>query len=241
MNQKKQIRLEESAILGELDAMVTERSHRGTGLTLSTVNQPMDSQAQAAPDFQSQNRPAAKNENSMNTYSQQIERPSSSDATAPDTQQFDPSSVPRDEDVTFEDFKQLQLDIAAEEEREKAHQQAIEDEKAQYEAQQKAKQEEDKALKDLQEAQKAADDEAKRRHEQARLEREPERRRLEELLEEKRRVRERLAEERRKEQLAQRKLKTMGVCPVGFCWIKQSRGYRCAGGSHFISNAQLNL
>jgi hypothetical protein len=29
---------------------------------------------------------------------------------------------------------------------------------------------------------------------------------------------------------AQEKLRCMGVCPVGYWWIKQARGYRCAGG-----------
>ncbi|KAH7026129.1 uncharacterized protein B0I36DRAFT_386457 [Microdochium trichocladiopsis] len=47
-------------------------------------------------------------------------------------------------------------------------------------------------------------------------------------------------EERRKREQAMRKrLEVMGVCPVGYAWIKQSHGYRCAGGSHFLSNEQL--
>ncbi|ROV96595.1 hypothetical protein VPNG_09032 [Cytospora leucostoma] len=50
-----------------------------------------------------------------------------------------------------------------------------------------------------------------------------------------------LAEEerRRKEEEARKKLHTMGVCPVGYSWIKQSGGYRCAGGSHFMSDDAL--
>lgn len=43
-------------------------------------------------------------------------------------------------------------------------------------------------------------------------------------------------ERRRKEQEAQQKLMSMGVCPVGYQWIKQSSGYRCAGGSHYMSD-----
>lgn len=46
-------------------------------------------------------------------------------------------------------------------------------------------------------------------------------------------------EEKRKEALAQAKLRQLGVCPVGFRWIKQAEGYRCAGGSHFVDNAAL--
>ncbi|KAL8855223.1 MAG: hypothetical protein Q9221_000129 [Calogaya cf. arnoldii] len=47
----------------------------------------------------------------------------------------------------------------------------------------------------------------------------------------------------RKEQevKAQRKLREMGVCVAGFRWIKQTSGYRCAGGSHFVSDRQLGL
>jgi hypothetical protein len=50
-------------------------------------------------------------------------------------------------------------------------------------------------------------------------------------------------EERRKREEArvQQKLREMGVCVAGFRWIKQSQGYRCAGGTHFISNDQLGI
>lgn len=50
-----------------------------------------------------------------------------------------------------------------------------------------------------------------------------------------------LAEEerRKKEAEAQKKLAAMGVCPMGYSWIKQGGGYRCAGGSHFMSEDAL--
>lgn len=48
-------------------------------------------------------------------------------------------------------------------------------------------------------------------------------------------------EEKKKEAEAQRKLRTMGVCVAGFRWIKQTSGYRCGGGSHFVSDAQLGM
>jgi len=44
---------------------------------------------------------------------------------------------------------------------------------------------------------------------------------------------------RRKEQEIQQKLNHIGRCPVGFQWIRQGSGYRCGGGSHFVSHDQL--
>jgi len=46
---------------------------------------------------------------------------------------------------------------------------------------------------------------------------------------------------RKKEQQAQVKLREMGVCVQGFVWKKQHGGYRCAGGSHYVSNTALGL
>ncbi|RFN55172.1 hypothetical protein FIE12Z_425 [Fusarium flagelliforme] len=49
------------------------------------------------------------------------------------------------------------------------------------------------------------------------------------------------AEDKRKKiERSKEKLKTMGVCPVGYHWIKQSGGYRCAGGSHWMTDEQVN-
>jgi hypothetical protein len=46
---------------------------------------------------------------------------------------------------------------------------------------------------------------------------------------------------RRQEEAVQAKLRQMGLCVAGFRWIKQATGYRCAGGTHYISNAQLEM
>ncbi|KAG7444044.1 P-loop containing nucleoside triphosphate hydrolase protein [Guyanagaster necrorhizus] len=46
---------------------------------------------------------------------------------------------------------------------------------------------------------------------------------------------------RKEDQKAQAKLRTMGLCVAGYRWIKQDDGYRCAGGYHFVSNAELGL
>ena len=36
------------------------------------------------------------------------------------------------------------------------------------------------------------------------------------------------------------RVKAMGLCEAGFEWIKCDGGYRCGGGSHFISEDQVN-
>ncbi|SPO07334.1 related to ECM32 - DNA dependent ATPase/DNA helicase B [Cephalotrichum gorgonifer] len=55
---------------------------------------------------------------------------------------------------------------------------------------------------------------------------------LDELIEE---------EERRQVEAAKRKkLEAMGLCPAGYSWIKQEGGYRCAGGSHFVGDGDVD-
>jgi hypothetical protein len=46
---------------------------------------------------------------------------------------------------------------------------------------------------------------------------------------------------KRQEAEAQMKLRRMGICPMGYEWIKQSGGYRCAAGDHWVDDAQLEL
>lgn len=80
-------------------------------------------------------------------------------------------------------------------------------------------------------AQRRIDEEAEERRKQL----EQKKKELAEL--ERRRIK--MEEARRKEKKKQECLKKMGVCPMGFVWIKQSGGYRCAGGSHFVSDADI--
>lgn len=52
----------------------------------------------------------------------------------------------------------------------------------------------------------------------------------------------RLLEEdrRRQEELKmQKRLETMGLCPMGYRWIKQAGGYRCEGGSHWVGDGEI--
>lgn len=50
-----------------------------------------------------------------------------------------------------------------------------------------------------------------------------------------------LEEACREEQAAQELLQQSGVCPVGYNWIKQYRGYRCASGSHWLSDGEVQM
>ncbi|RLN63252.1 hypothetical protein BBJ28_00018439 [Nothophytophthora sp. Chile5] len=49
-----------------------------------------------------------------------------------------------------------------------------------------------------------------------------------------------LDEERRRAEALQEKIRRICPCPAGFNWFKSSGGWRCGGGSHFVSDAQLN-
>jgi IS5 family transposase len=140
----------------------------------------------------------------------------------------------RDAGVSDEVWEQLQRDSLAAEAAEKEYNEL------QSEAQNLRKQVEKLNKETLQKG-PDGDDEAAKRYEQARLQRELDRRKKEEELEELQRQRERIEQNRRKEQQAQRKLREMGVCVAGFRWIKQPGGYRCAGGSHSVSDRQLGI
>ncbi|TKA53493.1 hypothetical protein B0A55_13502 [Friedmanniomyces simplex] len=82
-------------------------------------------------------------------------------------------------------------------------------------------------------------DEERRRRERERVAREVLRRKREEMLAQLRREKAEKERERQKELQSQRKLRQMGVCPLGFHWIKQPSGHRCAGGSHIVSDSEL--
>ncbi|KAF7118726.1 hypothetical protein CNMCM5793_008346 [Aspergillus hiratsukae] len=148
---------------------------------------------------------------------------------------------PRDTEVTDEVWSQLQQDKAAAEAREKEYLNLTAAEENQANALRKAKEDEDVVVREVEEARRSGHEETRARHEQIRLQRELERRAQEEELEKIRKQREQVERNRRREQQAQAKLREMGVCVMGYRWIKQTGGYRCAGGSHWVSDVQLRL
>ncbi|KAF2649460.1 P-loop containing nucleoside triphosphate hydrolase protein [Lophiostoma macrostomum CBS 122681] len=97
------------------------------------------------------------------------------------------------------------------------------------------KRQEEQRIVDLKRAeQQAKDDEEKRRLEAERIQAELERRRNEAILAELDRLRE-------QEKERQKRLRELGPCPMGYQWIKQTGGYRCAGGSHWLADGKLGL
>ncbi|KAH6712371.1 NFX1-type zinc finger-containing protein 1 [Leptodontidium sp. MPI-SDFR-AT-0119] len=79
-----------------------------------------------------------------------------------------------------------------------------------------------------------------RRREEARIREVEARARAERLRKELERKIEVERERRKTEEKAQSKLREMSVCVAGYRWIKQG-GYRCAGGSHYVSDGQLGI
>ncbi|KAJ3397278.1 hypothetical protein HDU80_009611, partial [Chytriomyces hyalinus] len=48
-----------------------------------------------------------------------------------------------------------------------------------------------------------------------------------------------IREEAKKEKALQERIRQICPCPAGFQWFKTGNGWRCGGGSHFVSDAQL--
>ena len=47
-------------------------------------------------------------------------------------------------------------------------------------------------------------------------------------------------ERKRQEEAIMHRVRMIGRCCAGFEWIKQDGGYRCAGGSHYVSDSMVN-
>jgi hypothetical protein len=225
--------LSQKAILGALESMLNERSHRG--MTPSLNQFPKQNPAKIMESTQNAGRPITSLAKGASQKKFTVEQESSENTdTEPSMDTAEgPSSDIRDAGVSDYIWEQLQRDKDAADAQEKEYLSLKQSEQIQAETLQNI------TMMEQGDAEELKDDEAKRRHEQTRIQNEIERRRQEEILEELRKKREKLAEERRKEHEAQKKLREMGVCCQGFRWIKQAGGYRCAGGSHWLSDTQL--
>jgi len=53
-------------------------------------------------------------------------------------------------------------------------------------------------------------------------------------------IEQRMRQKNQEEKQTQEKLKRIGRCPMEFEWLKVEGGWRCAGGSHFCTDAQIS-
>ena len=184
---------------------------------------------------------------SQETTTSQIEtttdQPRETEALPPPTPPPQEAGVQRDDGVSDEVWIQLQADIRAADADTKISKEMIMSQEAAFSAAFVQENERIEALKKLEQA-KAKDEEEiqelKRKQEEARLQERAARIAREKAMAELERIR--LQEVRQKREAeVQTRLQQMGVCSAGFQWIKQSSGYRCAGGSHYVSDGQLGL
>lgn len=184
--------------------------------------------------------PAAVQDTKRNTSGKgKDSQPSSPRSQSP----FD-DDPPRDPGVPDEDWQQLQMDMQTS--KQKEQQEAAKIRQGEEDIVKAKAVEVEKALALEMLAKQQAKDEAERqelerRREQARLAERRAHMERERLLAEMETIKAEQARRREQEVKAQKKLREMGVCVAGYRWIKQTSGYRCAGGSHWVGNGQLGL
>lgn len=131
----------------------------------------------------------------------------------------EPSAAARDAGVSDAVWAQLQLSKAA----------AAAEQRALASARQLA----ERQVREQEEALKRERDESARREVL---------RKLEEARERQRKAEKEREERERREAEVQKKLRSLGVCVQGFQWLRQADGgYRCRGGSHYVSSTQLGM
>ena len=97
------------------------------------------------------------------------------------------------------------------------------------------------ALFEVQAKTQAEADDLLRKREQARIREMEARAERERIQREAKRLRQEEMGRRKREEQAQAKLRQMGICPMGFRWGKQSGGYRCSAGGHWVNDSSLGL
>ena len=232
--------LDEKTVEAVIDAMIAERVGRSRSIL---PNQHRLSSASLSPiQERYEDPPTVKQNQPAQSMSSATPGPPSPVITHVTQERSDDTL--RDANVSDEVWESLQQDKAAAKTKEDEYKRLLEQ---QLELQSSAAAAAKRVIETTinvspeEEVQADADAEAKRRHEEARLRYELERRAREAEIETLRRKRQAQEELRRKEREAQKKLREMGVCCAGFRWIKQGLGYRCAGGSHYVSDAELGL
>lgn len=174
-----------------------------------------------------------------------------SDASPPDSPPADVESTvassrlarpPVDPGVTADERAELEAAYAAEEDRLRRE----EEERARLEleaAEARRRAEEARLeIERLERLQREAEEEAERQR-LAEIQRQAEEaRRLIEIEQARIAEAQRQAEAERQRALeVQRRIRSMGVCPMNFAWLPVGGGYRCSAGGHYLSAAQLGV
>ncbi|KAL2856859.1 AAA domain-containing protein [Aspergillus pseudodeflectus] len=224
--QGKDVVITEGLILDKLDDMISERTSRATQ-SFVVPNYAIDPSKAPAFDWQPEQiiyTPPSTAAPSVKDIAE------TADPALPvDKTETCPAGIPQDDGVTDEVWSQLQQDLQSSERKESDYQSLLEEECDAQKAVEK--------ISSLPKDDSKLNDDTKKQHEYRRLEELALRAKLEKL----QRGREAKEAERRKEQNIQHSLRQMSVCPMGYRWIKQTSGYRCAGGSHYVSNVDLGV
>jgi DNA polymerase III delta prime subunit len=229
--------LTETIAIQIMEKMFDERSRRNAAAGTNRFSKPVPLHPMPQPQTQNPAPPAARGPEiatdiapppvTPNTEKQEDIPKPTEDKQGPAAEPQDPFDsifkAKRDAGVSDEVWEQLERDKHAMVAKEREFR-SMQEEKRQYE----------ERIKEFIRAEKAAADEEERRiREQERIAAELERRRRDEELAA-------IERERQKEMERQKKLKILGPCPMGYMWIKQASGYRCAGGSHTLADADVD-
>ena len=232
--------ISEDEILRHTKVMLQERKDRSTNLPSNTTSGTPSELLQQLQDPRPLIPTATKTTQANKTAEPPQKSPETFLSSSPD------GTVHRDDGVPDQIWAQLQADILSQEADVRISTDTILGSQSTLDAAIAARNEKLAALKQIEDAAgRARDDEA----EVQRLKQMQERARLEEraadaarktAMEQREKMRLREVSQRREERV-QARLREMGVCCAGYRWIKQGDGYRCEGGSHFVSNGQLGF
>jgi len=251
-----QLVVTESIIISSIETMLTERTSRSEAAgTRRNTKQGFVPPAIPPPQSDSHNATNVQSSTDTNNATKSSSPKSPSPPPPPKSPKFDAGGQDandevhnhefgdkRDAGVSDEIWNQLQQDKKAAEAREREYHRLEQDRIQNQQIMEQADLEAKRELERIRKAEKEArDDEERRRMEAERIRREMEARQRENMLARMEKERQKREQEKQKEMQAQKKLKQLGVCIMGFRWIKQAGGYRCAGGSHFVTDAQLGI
>ncbi|KAL6872062.1 P-loop containing nucleoside triphosphate hydrolase protein [Trichoderma novae-zelandiae] len=222
------LKWEERRVIQELNKMLRDRQSK---MVKSGAPVHMDDEADSSSAPPSSGPPSL---SSSNTQTHQ--RPSGNDAMdmddptedatpAPESPDDESQRATRDAGVSDQVWEQLQKDQAAAA-RQEAEYRDLQESRKNAEAARKQILRELLKEEELKEEERRQLEEARKKAEEARE------KIMRELVEQEKR--------RKKEVEKQAKIRALGICPAGFNWIKQADGYRCGGGSHFLSTAQVD-